>query len=415
VLMRLSSLQTRSKIGLAVLVNFVLPLHVLFYFGAVNMYLDYALNLCYLSFFFLGCIELETDKREFRRLKLMKILPIPLYGYFIVTQVGYPFINMILGGNLPFFFLNFILDNVPNTYWVMVAISNGLNFLLIAAFIMFGFSNRKHYGNYIIAFAILYFADRLFYLITHVTASFNPTFYLLYLYSTFILGSISASYLIFFGQRIRTTYFTLGGITFFGALFVRWVFTFVFFIVAQIDIYSFIVLLTALIGVVISSRFIELGTTFKRGIRVFITHAVDDYSRYRINEIAQFLENQKGIRYVYYCESDLTGNIDAWMAKTVPRCQVLIFISTEKSLNSADCTTELSLARDGGLTIIPILGVGLRWDDLKKLNVHRDIGAKFVPMDFEDFCNQVYQQIEIYKKSLNQVPDSNQPEKKKDN
>jgi hypothetical protein len=315
----------------------------------------------------------------------MKIFPIPLYGYFVITQVGYPFINMILGGNLPFFFLNFIQNTVPNLYWVMITISNGLTFLLIAAFMLFGFSNRKHYGNYIIAFAVLYFVDRLFYLVTHITSSFNPTFYLLYLYTTFILGSISASYLIFFGQRIRTVYFILSGITFFGALFIRWVFTFVIFIVAQIDIYSFIVLLTSLIGVVISSRFIELGTTFKRGIRVFITHAVDDYSRYRINEIAQFLENQKGIRYVYYCEADLTGNIDAWMAKTVPRCQVLLFISTEKSLNSADCAKELGLARDGELTIIPILGVGLSWGDLQKLDVHREIGANYDPMEFENF------------------------------
>ena len=174
-------------------------------------------------------------------------------------------------------------------------------------------------------------------------------------------------------------------------------------------------LIISLIGVVISSRFIELGNTFKRGIRVFITHAVDDYGRYRINEIAQFLERQRGIRYVYYCEADLTGNIDAWMQKTVPRCQLLLFMSTEKSLNSDDCATELSIARETGLTIIPILGVGLSWDDLKKLNVHREIGASFDPMEFEEFCNKLYQQIQIYKKSLSQSVDNDKPEKKKIN
>jgi hypothetical protein len=168
-----------------------------------------------------------------------------------------------------------------------------------------------------------------------------------------------------------------------------------------------IVLIVSLIGVVIASRFIELGTTFRRGIRIFITHAVDDYSRYRINDIAQFLENQKGIRYVYYCEADLTGNIDAWMQKTVPRCQILIFISTEKSLNSVDCATELHIARKKRLTIIPILGVGLSWDDLKKVNVHREIGVSFDPMEFENFSNKLYQQIQIYKKSLNQISDNN--------
>ncbi|MHA2401117.1 MAG: hypothetical protein ACXADU_19800 [Promethearchaeota archaeon] len=73
------------------------------------------------------------------------------------------------------------------------------------------------------------------------------------------------------------------------------------------------------------------------------------------------------------------------MAKTVPRCQVLLFISTEKSLNSADCAKELGLARDGELTIIPILGVGLSWGDLQKLDVHREIGANYDPMEFENF------------------------------
>ena len=242
---------------------------------------------------------------------------------------------------------------------------------------LFGFSNRKNYGNYVIAFAVLYLVDRIFNLINIITLSFNPISYNLFLYATFILASISATYLIFFGERVRIIHFTLGGIMFFGALFFRWVFIFLISIAIQIETYSFIMLIITLIGVIISSRFIELGSTFKRGIRVFITHAVDDYRRYRINEIAQFLEKQKGIRYVYYCESDLTGNIDAWMQKTVPRCQLLLFMSTEKSLNSDDCSTEIRIARETGLTIIPILGVGLSWDDLKKLDVHREIGASF--------------------------------------
>lgn len=408
-------MQTRNKIGLLVLINFILPLHVLFYFGAVNMYLDYALNLSYLSLLVLGSKELETDKREFKQLKLMKIFPVIFYLYFIITQVGYPLINMILGYSLPFFFLNFIINAVPNLYWLMLSISYGLIFLLIFTFVLFGFNNRRYYGNYMIAFAVLYLVDTLFNLILDVTLSFNLTFYLLFIYASFIFVSISASYLVFFGQRIRTIYFTLSGIMFFGAMFVRWVFSFIFFIVAQIEIYALVVLIISLIGVVVSSRFVELGNTFKRGIRVFITHAVEDYSRYRINEIAQFLEKQKGIRYVYYCEADLTGNIDAWMLKTVPRCQLLLFVSTEKSLNSADCNTELNTARDKGLTIIPILGVGLNWDDLKKLEIHREIGASFDPMEFEEFCHKIYYQIQIYKKSLTHVIDSDKPKKKKSN
>ena len=82
-------------------------------------------------------------------------------------------------------------------------------------------------------------------------------------------------------------------------------------------------------------------------------------------------------------------------------------------MSSNDCATELSIARDRGLTIIPILGVGLSWEDLKNLNVHRDIGASFDPMEFEEFCNKLYQQIQIYKKSLSLIAEDTQPEKKK--
>jgi len=408
-------MRTRIKIGLVVLINFLLPLHVLIYFFAVNMYLDYALNLCFLSLLVFGSKDLKTDKREFKQLTLMKIIPVILYSYFVITQVGYTFINMLLGYSLPFFFLGFILNTVPHLYWLMLSISYGSIFLLIFTFILFGLSNRKFYGNYMIAFAVLYFVDTIFNLILDVSLLYNPTFYLLFIYTSFIFASISASYLIYFGQRIRNFYFTLSGIMFFGAIFIRWIFIIIFEILPLLNIYHFIALMISLIGVVISSRFIELGRTFRRGIHVFITHAIDDYSRYRVNEIAQFLENQKGIRYVYYCEADLTGNIDAWMQKTVPRCQLLLFISTEKSLNSADCATELNLARETGLTIIPILGVGLSWDDLKKLDVHREIGTSFDPMEFEDFCNKLYQQIQIYKKSLDQIPDNVQSQKKESN
>ncbi len=408
-------MEIRKRIGLIVLINFVLPLHVLIYFGAFNFYFDYAMNLCYLSFLVFGSTELETDKREFKSLSLLKILPVILYVYYIITQVGYPFINMILGYSFDFFFFNFILSNAPNLYWVIRGISYGATFLLIFGIMLFGFTNRKYYGNYMIAFAVLYFIDRLSNLINFITLSYNATFYLLFVYTTFILMTISASYMVFFGLRIRTIYFTLSGVMFFGANFTRWIFTFIGVIASQIEIYSVIVLITSLIGVVISGRFIELGGTFKRGIRVFITHAVADYKSYRIDEIAQFLENQKGIRYVYYCEADLTGNIDAWMQKTVPRCQLLVFISTEKSLNSADCATEIGIARNKGLTIIPILGVGLSWDDLKKLDVHREIGASFDPMEFENFCNDLYLQIQIYRKSLSQIADDNQSEEKKNN
>jgi hypothetical protein len=371
------------------------------------------MNLCFLSFLFLGIKSLETDKREFKQLTFLKLVPIILYIYFIIIQVGYPFIHIILGYSFDPFFFSFIDNLFPNLYLLMRGIYYGLLYLLIFALVWFGIANRKHYGNYLIGFAVLYLANTIFIMIsTIVLDSLLSLSYNLFLYSTFVLTLSSSSYLIFFGQRLRTIYFTLSGIMFFGSTFFRLIFIFLIIIAFQIELYSFIALVFSIIGVAVSSRFIELGNTFKRGIRVFITHAVDDYGRYRIDEIAQFLENQKGIRYVYYCEADLTGNIDAWMAKTVPRCQLLIFMSTEKSLNSNDCATELGIAREKGLTIIPILGIGLSWEDLKKLEVHREIGTEFKPMEFEDFCSRLYEQIQIYKKSLAHISEEEQPEGK---
>jgi hypothetical protein len=101
-------MQTRSKIGLIVLINFILPLHVLLFFQAINVYFDYSLNLSFLSLLVFGGIDLETDKRKFKGLKHMKIFPVMLYLYLIITQVGYPFINMILEYSLYFFHSFFI-------------------------------------------------------------------------------------------------------------------------------------------------------------------------------------------------------------------------------------------------------------------------------------------------------------------
>ena len=166
-------MQTRNKIGLIVLINFILPLHVILYFGAVNMYLDYAMNLSFLALLVFGSKELKTDKREFKQLMLMKIFPIILYFFYILTQVVYTFINMILGYSLDFFFFGFINTVAPDLYWLTRIISYGITFLLIFAFLLFGFSNRKYYGNYVIAFAVLYLVDRIFSLINAFTLSYN--------------------------------------------------------------------------------------------------------------------------------------------------------------------------------------------------------------------------------------------------
>jgi hypothetical protein len=88
--------------------------------------------------------------------------------------------------------------------------------------------------------------------------------------------------------------------------------------------------------------------------------------------------------------------LDAWMQKTVSRCQLLVFLSTENSLDSNDCASELVIANENGLQIIPILGIGLSWDDLRKLEIHREFGAEFKPMEFEKFFIKLYLEIEKF-------------------
>jgi len=106
---------------------------------------------------------------------------------------------------------------------------------------------------------------------------------------------------------------------------------------SDLNIYTMIVLIIGVVGLFISIIIVVIRRRKlkARGIRVFISHAVDDFNKYRIAEIAKYLESHPEINHVYYCEEDLTGNIDDWMKKTVPRCQLLIFFSTENSLKSA--------------------------------------------------------------------------------
>ena len=282
----------------------------------------------------------------------------------------------------------------------------GTNVILSIAIILFGLSNRRNYGNHLLAFGILYLIGTIFELYWHLflinPPSWNPPlwWHFPYIYSMLFLVLTGTGYLMFFGQRINENLFIIAGLAYFTSIFFEFFLIIFDYIIYVNDEYlepgAIFLIIFTLIAIIISSRFIEIGISFKKGIRVFITHAVEDYNRYRISDIAQFLENQKGIRYVYYCEADLMGNIDAWMEKTVPRCQLLIFLSTEKSLKSNDCSTELNLARDKGLEIIPILGIGLKWDDIKQFDIHRELDTEYNPMKFEEFCQKLFLQIQKY-------------------
>ncbi|MHA2391460.1 MAG: TIR domain-containing protein [Promethearchaeota archaeon] len=168
-------------------------------------------------------------------------------------------------------------------------------------------------------------------------------------------------------------------------------------IIISVLIFVLVIAIIIILRIIFGRRGISLRG---KGIRVFISHAVNDFNRYRIAEIAKYLQKQKEISHVYYCENDLTGNIDDWMNKTVPRCQLLVFISSDNSLKSDDCMNEINLARKHNIEITPVLGVNLKWDDLDKLNIKRELGREYDPMEFEKFCGDLSSYIRKFKIDL---------------
>ena len=363
-------------------------------------YFTLVFNLNFLLSLILGTRELKTDKREFKRLKLLSTVNVVLY---ILMLVIYLVLVPILILNPVMFVRKYTRFNHTEVFsypmWLVVLHFSltGVNLVHSIVLMIFGISNKRYYGNYLIGVGILYLLLSVISLYWGIflTPMGFMLYYFPFTYAVFFSGIIGTSYLMFFGERIKEKLFILAGISYLLFLFTAYGTDFLTIIINQ-HLSTTVIIIIAFITTVISSRFIEIGRSFRKGIRVFIAHAVEDYNRYRISDIAQFLEKQKGIRDVYYCETGLMGNTDAWMEKTVPRCQLLVFLSTDKSLNSNDCNTELNIAQDSGLDIIPILGVGLNWDDLKELNIHRELGTEYAPMEFEEFCQKLYLQIHKY-------------------
>lgn len=137
-------------------------------------------------------------------------------------------------------------------------------------------------------------------------------------------------------------------------------------------------------------------------INIFISHAVNDFEEYRVEEIANFLENEVEIFKVYYCEQDLQGNIDVFMNENIPKCQLLLFIATKKSVyDSQDCAYELDLARNVGVQILPIKGRDVSWDDLNTIDLGRELGTEFESEKFNNFFIKLFNFIKDYKTNVN--------------
>jgi Leucine-rich repeat (LRR) protein len=133
-------------------------------------------------------------------------------------------------------------------------------------------------------------------------------------------------------------------------------------------------------------------------INIFISHTVSEFDLYKINDFAEYLEGQTEINHVFFCEKDLTGNIDGWMEEKVPQCELLLFIGTQKSILSRDCTFEILIARQNDIPIIPIKGIDTSWKDLAKIGLSRELGFEFEKDNFENLCERLVTYIYDYKR-----------------
>jgi GR25 family glycosyltransferase involved in LPS biosynthesis len=106
----------------------------------------------------------------------------------------------------------------------------------------------------------------------------------------------------------------------------------------------------------------------KNALKVFISYAEEDYDRFKIEELADSILKTKKVELAFYYKKDMKGDIVSWMEKTVALCQIFLFIASDSSLNSKGCAYELYNAKSHDVSIIPILGTNIEFEQLKSFN-----------------------------------------------
>ena len=140
----------------------------------------------------------------------------------------------------------------------------------------------------------------------------------------------------------------------------------------------------------------------KTKISLFLSHAVTDRDYFEIKKISGYLEENDEIYEVFFCEEDLKDDIDTFIIQTVPKCQLLLFFASHKSVfDSVDCRHELNLAKSHEIPIIPIKGGDVKWEKLKELGLNRTLGITFDESDFKGFCEKLYEYIKQFKHDIN--------------
>ncbi|MFX1399154.1 MAG: hypothetical protein ACFFAS_19185, partial [Promethearchaeota archaeon] len=115
------------------------------------------------------------------------------------------------------------------------------------------------------------------------------------------------------------------------------------------------------------------------GTVIFISHAMTDEKKYRVVELSKFLEEDIIIREngldmnivhdAIICETDVVEDIWDFMTKNVPLSHLLLFVATKNSIKSEACQYELFLANKYNITILPIKGADITWEELKNVEL----------------------------------------------
>ena len=146
----------------------------------------------------------------------------------------------------------------------------------------------------------------------------------------------------------------------------------------------------------------------KATIRVFISYKMEEYKYFQIKKVSEYLTDQAEIYESLYCLKHASGNIDQYMRETIPKCQALLFFASNDSIeNSPDCITELKLAHENGLRIIPVKKTDIKWNKITDLGeklkfnyeLGRNIGIPYNEHNIDDFCSKLYALISTQKEN----------------
>ena len=125
----------------------------------------------------------------------------------------------------------------------------------------------------------------------------------------------------------------------------------------------------------------------REGLIIFISYASEDLNRFRIPEIADYLESQPEIRKVYYWErdNDSSQTLVEYMEESILNSDIILIVSSQHSLTSTPVKKETEFALINNIRIIPI------FQDIEKvrpfIRIYR--GVEFNNYHFNQFLDNL--------------------------